>query len=484
MTTREKVAHLLRRFGLGASQAELDFYEKLGVEGTIERLIEYEKYDEGFDVSVWEFGVNARNTLPILQPKQVAMWWTLRLLTTERPMQEKLTLFWHDHFAVSASKVTQGPAMYQYLETLRKHANGNFLELLRAISKDPAMILWLDNNTNVRGKPNENFAREVMELFTMGIGNYTEADIQEAARAYTGWSFARTGLQGRRQPTEEEVMQLLREGKPLLEFQFRPLLHDNGVKKILGNEGRFDGDDVAGILCGRPETSRYITSKLWNWFAYPDPEERVVERLAKVYRDSGFDIKKILYAIAQSDEFWSEKCVRKQVKSPADFTIAVGRSLGIGQSWLRQRPAESDLFTPIPRQMFGPLRGLVDSMTNQGMELLYPPEVAGWDWGTAWISSATMLERIKLSSVLFGQGRATEFGAAAGAAASSSSAIESAQKLCDLFDAKLDGARLNEVAKAVEAGGGASTLSNPRSATRTLQLATKVLFAAPEFHFC
>jgi uncharacterized protein (DUF1800 family) len=484
MTTREKVAHLLRRFGLGASQAELGFYEKLGVDGTIDRLINYEKVEEGFPVSVWEFSLRNNNGIPVLQPKQVAMWWTLRLLTTQRPMQEKLTLFWHDHFAVSASKVAQGPVIYQYLETLRTHANGNFLDMLKAISKDPAMILWLDNNTNVRGKPNENFAREVMELFTMGIGNYTEADIQEVARAYTGWSFVRSGLRGQRQPTPEEFMEQVRTGRPLVEFQFRPALHDNGPKKILGNEGRFDGDDVAGILCGRIETARYIPAKLWHWFAYPEPEGKVVDRLAKVYRESGYDIKKILYAIAESDEFWSEKSVRKQVKSPADFTIAIGRALGVGQALISQRAPDADVMTPLSRQAIGPLRSFADAMTNQGMELLYPPEVAGWDWGSAWISSATMIERIKLSQTLFSGGRAFELAGSVRTAIAAQTTTEATKNLCELFDARLDATRFNEVEKAIIAGGGVSALAAPRTSLPVVQLASKVLFAAPEFHFC
>lgn len=482
MTTRDKIAHLLRRFGLGASRAELEFYEQLGLDGAIERLIEYQKYDEGFPVSVWEFAQYPNDQPPRLLPKQVATWWTLRLLSTQRPLQEKLTLFWHDHFAVSASKVQLGPAMYQYVETLRQYANGNFVDFLRAISKDPAMILWLDNNTNVKGKPNENFAREVMELFTLGIGNYTEQDIQEVARAYTGWSFAR-GTQGRRQPTSEEFKEHIRSGKPFLEFQFRPLLHDNGVKRILGNEGRFDGDDVAGILCGRPETARYITSKLWHWFAYPNPEPKVVDRLAQKFRDSGFEIKKVLYAIAESDEFWSEKCVRKQVKSPADFTIAIGRALGIGSLVLSRRAQDADMFTPLPREATQPVRALNDAMGNQGMELLFPPDVAGWEWGAAWISTATMVERIKMSNLIF-TGRPLEVVHAISSYISAQSESESADRLCQLFDAEISPNNRAEIAKAISSGGGISSLRAPRTALRTLQLATKVLFAAPEFHFC
>ena len=185
MTKEERIAHLLRRFGFGASFAEMEFYSPLGEDGTIERLIEYEKVPEGFDVSPARFAQENQQGVELLRMPAVVGWWTLRMLSTQRPLQEKLTLFWHDHFAVSASKVNQPLMMLDYLNTLRAGASGKFRSLLLSVSRDPAMIRWLDNETNVKGKPNENFAREIMELFTLGIGNYTEADVQEAARAFT-----------------------------------------------------------------------------------------------------------------------------------------------------------------------------------------------------------------------------------------------------------------------------------------------------------
>ncbi|MCH8274788.1 MAG: DUF1800 domain-containing protein [Armatimonadetes bacterium] len=489
MTERERIAHILRRFGLGASRAELDFYEKLGVEGALDRLINYEKHDEGFDVSVWEFA-NRNNDRINLAPPHVVQWWTLRMLVTERPLQEKLTLFWHDHFAISGSKVGAGPMIHLYLETLRKNANGNFHTMLKDISRDPAMILWLDSNTNVRGKPNENFAREVMELFTLGVdGGYTEKDIQEAARAFTGWAFRRAGppRRRRRQPTLEEQLEAIKKGEPFVEFFFRAALHDNGTKTVLGNTGRFGGDDILGILVAREETARYVTTKLWEWFAYPEPEKKVQDKLVRTYLDNGFEIKPILRTIAESDEFWSEKCVRKQVKNPVDFTVALCRQFGLGPQILQFRRADAGPTTQLPREVRG-LPGAVAQMLNkQGMSLLYPPDVAGWDWGTAWISSATMVERIQLSQTLFNQRRG-------GVAPIVSQAIQSefspggseevVDAVLDLVDAKLTGDRKSVLVKACEGAGGVQALSNPRSAGRLLGQITKVLFAAPEFHFC
>jgi uncharacterized protein (DUF1800 family) len=486
--TRDKVAHLLRRFGLGASVAELDFYEKLGVQGTIDRLINYENVDEGFTMGVWETVAGRNERLPNLRGRDVSAWWIVRLLATQRPLQEKLTLFWHDHFAVSGSKVDQGVMLYQYIETLRAHANGNFLEMLKAVGKDPAMIYWLDNNTNVKGKPNENFAREVMELFTMGVGNYSETDIQEAARCYTGWAFQRTRTAAnRRNPTPEETLEMIAAGTPLIQFLDRPNLHDNGVKRILGNEGNFNGDDVAGILACRPETAKYLATKLWTWFAYPNPEPKIVDRLAKVYIDSGFEVKKVLREIVATDEFWSEKCVRKLVKNPVEFTIGACRAIGVGSAILAGYTKPADLQTPLPREVNGVSRSIQVALTNQGMELLYPPDVAGWDWGTSWISSATMVERIKFSGPLFaGQGSLGPNIAGIGETVSkgATTSHDVARAIGKVFDSQLPDSRYDEVADAVSKAGGVAAFADPRRAARAFQIAAKVLFAAPEFHFC
>lgn len=489
-TTRDQVAHLLRRLGLGASRQEIEFYERLGVEGTIDRLINFEQYEEGFPVSVWEFATHRDETL-VLQPPHVVAWWVLRMMVTQRPLQEKLTLFWHDHFAVSAEKVFLGPVMYEYLQTLRKCSNGRFETLLLAISKDPAMIVWLDTNTNVKGKPNENFAREVMELFTMGVDRgYTEKDIQEAARAFTGWSMQRTDGPRRvdRPPTKEEILELVNQGKPLVEFRFRPILHDDGVKSVLGVTGNLKGEDVISILAKRQETSEYIPKKMWEWFAYLEPESKIVSKLSEVYRSAEGDIKVLLRTIVQMDEFWSHKCVRKQVKSPVDFTIALCRQFGIGQVLMNQRNPEAAPVTPLPREVVGVAGVMGREMSKQGMTLLYPPDVAGWDWGTAWISTATILERIKLANVFF-QGRgAGALGVFLGnvilndlRAQNEADVVEA---LLAITDAEVTGETRKVLVEACRDGGGVSALRVPRQANVLFRKLCTVLFATPEFQFC
>lgn len=480
MTTRDKVAHILRRFGLGASRSELDFYEKLGVDGTLDRLINWEKVDEGFPIPCAAFA-QMQNEVLRLQPQQVTAWWVLRMVASQRPLQEKLTLFWHDHFAISASKVSQGPALLQYLETLRRNANGNFFTMLREVSKDPAMILWLDNNTNVRGKPNENFAREVLELFTLGIGNYTETDIKEAARAFTGWNIART-TSGR--PTNEEITNALKENRGLLAFQFRPALHDTGQKSVLGNQGNWNGDDVLGMLVGRPETAKYITGKLWSFFASEKVPPKVQEKLSRLYLDKGMEIKPILFAIGESDEFYSDSVVRKQVKSPIDFVVGLARLLGIGTLAVSQYKPEAE---NAGRAMGGSLRAITLSMTNQGLTPLYPPDVAGWDWGGHWISSATMVERIKFASTLFG-GRnanpAAQWLLQSIKSTDPKTSKDVVTRLLDIYDSKLSEDKIRSVVAALDELGGVSALSTGQKAQAAFLAMSKLIFAAPDFQFC
>lgn len=409
LSERDKVAHLLRRFGLGASEAEIEYYGQGGYRTAVDRLLDYEKLEddalvERSDVTNKRFWGNIRIGLGAVY---------YRFLVTQRPLEAKLTLFWHDHFATSAQKVANTDAMMNHFETLRLNCSGSFKQLLTAISQDPAMLYWLDNNENVKGKPNENFAREVMELFTLGIGNYTEEDIQEAARAFTGWGYGT--LRGGRVP----------EGRLVIgRFQFNPQLHDNGLKTVLGKTGRFNGDDVIDHLCSMPRTAEYITLKMWEWFAYEKPEKSVIDRIAKKFRDSNLNIKTLVREIALAPEFHSDRAVRRVLKNPIDFAVATARALGAGT--ISKRVFEYGKENPDTKEELGGLniaaaRGFaqayaVHSSTKEmGMELLYPPDVAGWVSGTGWITSATMVARMKWAENLWADARpGARFAAGAG----------------------------------------------------------------------
>src|SRR5205085_7359030 len=230
-------------------------------------------------------------------------WWVGEMLSTPSSLTERMTLFWHNHFVSSQQKVRLAELMYRQNATLRANALGNFATLLHAIARDPAMVIYLDSAQNRKGSPNENFAREVMELFTVGEGHYSEQDIKEAARAFTGWSIDRQSG----------------------EFLFRRFIHDDGIKTVLGRSANLDGDDVLEILLAQPATAEFITRKLWREFVSPEPDELVVQRIAERFRDSHYDIKVALHDLLSSDAFYASSNRAVLIKSPIELVVGTLR---------------------------------------------------------------------------------------------------------------------------------------------------------------
>jgi len=452
---RSRCAHLLRRFGLGASEAEVNFYGDNGVEAAVDKLLAYESEDEGLSVDVNLL----RNEKGNLSPASVGIWWTARLLTTRRPLQERMTLFWHDHFATSGSKVGAGQLLAQQNETFRKNAVAPFHTILEEASKDPAMILWLDNQQNVRGHANENFAREVMELFTLGIGNYTEKDVQEGARAFTGWSLVRDG--GAQGPAE---------------FVFRRARHDPAGKTYLGQSGNFDGDDILAILCSQPRIATYLTAKIWDWFVWPKPKPETIAPFVARFRASNLDVKSLLRDIMISKEFYSEKAQRAIVKSPVDVCIATSRQLGIGQQLRTNLATATDATTLKPA--IAPAAVTYQAMKSMGMWLLYPPDVHGWDNGKAWITSQTMVTRMGWADKLFGNRPGGQYPAMF-LFQTDSTPDGVVHAILSLFDARVTAEhRSILLSAATKSMGGELTSENANEVAK--QVST-LLFASPEF---
>ncbi len=492
LSERDKVGHLLRRFGLGASEAEIEYYGQGGYRAAVDRLIDYEKLAD--NAAIQKSDITNRRGYGNIRVILGMVYY--RYLVTRRPLEAKLTLFWHDHFATSAQKVSNTEAMMAHFETLRENCSGSFKDLLTAVSKDPAMLYWLDNNENVKGKPNENFAREVMELFTLGIGHYTEEDVQEAARAFTGWGYGT--LRGGRVP----------EGRLVIgRFQFNPQLHDNGMKTVLGKAGRLNGDDVIDHLCSMPRTAEYITLKMWEWFAYETPEKSVIDRIAKKFMESGLQIKTLVREIALSPEFFSDKCVRKQLKNPIDFAISSARALGAGQisEAVFRRGLESPRYNEQTGLNLTAAAGFAqgyaahNSTKEMGMELLYPPDVAGWVSGKGWITSATMVARMKWAEALWvdiaafreqrdgggGGGRRTpKVNIDAGRIMPDvRTAAELVDRLLSLFDAPENAKLRNSLIEAAEK----AMDGQPLSRTNINDVARKVstlIFGSPTFQVC
>ncbi|HZZ11385.1 MAG TPA: DUF1800 domain-containing protein [Paraburkholderia sp.] len=294
--------------------------------------------------------------------EQLRAWWVREMLGTPSPLTERMTLFWHGHFATGQDKVQFPQQMAQQNILLRRDALGHFDDLLHDVAKDPAMLQYLDGASNRKGKPNENFAREVMELFTLGEGHYTQLDVSEAARAYTGWSL---------DPDTRA-------------YVWRPNQHDTGDKSVLGQSGPFDGDQVLDILLAQPQTALFVTDKLWREFVSDTPEPAAVAPIAARFRASRYDIKVALRGLFLSDAFWRDDNRGVLVKSPAEFVVGTVRAFDVGY----------DSTAPFAAR----IRAL-------GENLFYPPNVKGWPGGSTWINSATLLARKQFVEQLF---RATE----------------------------------------------------------------------------
>ena len=289
---------------------------------------------------------------------ELRAWWFREMLSTTSPLTEKMTLFWHNHFATSLQKVRFAPLIYQQNVLLRRQALGNFGTLLHEMARDPAMLIYLDGATSRKDQPNENFAREVMELFTLGEGNYSERDIKDAARAFTGWSVDRdTG-----------------------KFMFRRGIHDYGNKTLFGRSGNFDGDQILDMLLAKPQTAQFITRKLWREFISPTPDEAEVNRMAAVFQASGYNIAKLMQTMLTSDAFYALSNRAALIKSPVEFVIGTLMTFEI----------EPPNLSPF-----------VLATALLGQNLFMPPNVKGWPGGEAWINSATLLDRKQLLERLF-----------------------------------------------------------------------------------
>ncbi len=487
LSEQEKIGHLLRRFGFGASEAELAYYGKNGLAGAITALLDYEKIEDVCEVDPMAFS-NGKNVVNL---RVVQNLFAMRLIGTQRPLEEKMTLFWHNHFATSSAKVENAFVMYNHINTLRKYSLGKFNVLLEAISKDPGMIYWLDGQENVAAHPNENFAREVMELFTLGIGNYSEKDVQESARCYTGWTYGR-GL--RANDTSP---------KRIDQFRFFVDRHDRGVKTVLGETGNLNGEEMLMLLCKQKQTAKFITRKLWSWFAYEDPEETLIERLSNGFYASNLDVRALVRSVMESPEFYSERAFRKVIKNPLDFTVSTVRQLGMGQVMI-ERLKDSIANPQINEQnglnlsmirALSPAQTSFSSSKSMGMELMAPPDVSGWRTGSYWITSATMVERMKWADKLFAGGpagntqnpanplggnRGPQVGAQAFPLfAADPSPAGVVKTLTSIFDVSFSAAKIAGLVETAQNEGG--TQITQRTANATARAVCKLIFASPEF---
>jgi uncharacterized protein (DUF1800 family) len=350
-------AHLLRRAGFGGTPAEIRRYAAMRAVDAAASLTsvlpassiappEQAQIDGPLGKHKTRESTNA-----------LQLWWLNRMLTTPAPLQEKMTLYFHGHFT---SRATQRFPRITYNQNalFRRYAVGNLRELTREVSKDAAMLIYLDGANNVASHPNENYARELMELFTLGVDNYTEADVRESARAWTGWRVVRR--------TDS--------------VSFDEARHDAGSKTFLGRTGNFNGDDIVDIIFDQPQCARFFAASLLNWFVYNDPEPALVNAVAGVIRAHRYDLAPVLGILLSSNVFYSERAYRALVKSPVEFVVGTYKTLGLPQIGETALPA----------------------LQQMGQRLFFPPSVAGWPGGKNWLTSGTMIERQNFLTRLLG----------------------------------------------------------------------------------
>jgi uncharacterized protein (DUF1800 family) len=373
--TLEAAAHLLNRAAFGGSPEEIQKLHAMGHAAAVRSLLHAGEDEDLFpapeidpmriqrprDDSMTPEEVAERRKIIKVQARErtqeTRIWWIQRMASTPYPAREKCVLFWHGHWATSIQKVNDPFLVLQQNQTLRAHAFGPFAPFAKEMSKDPAMIRYLDLNSSKVGHPNENFARELMELFTLGEGHYSEVDIQEAARAFTGYRInPETGG-----------------------FLFSRKNHDAGAKKIFGKSGAFDGDATVDLIVSRPQCAEFLSAKIWNFYVGEKPAGPLNQVLASEYRASGMQTGNFLERIFLSREFYSSKYRRRQIKSPVQWLIQSCKNL--------ERPM------PNPKMV-------QNSLEQLGQVLFAPPNVKGWDGGRAWISSSSLLLRYNLADTL------------------------------------------------------------------------------------
>jgi len=366
------LAHLMRRAGFGATRDELEGYAAQGYTATVDELLNPGDADVMPDDIIRRYHVDQSE---LRQLDGAGANWLYRMITTRCPLEEKIALFWHGLFATGYSKLNQARALLNQIDMFRNHGLGRFDNLLVELSRDPAMLLWLDNTDNHKGAINENYGRELLELFSMGIGNYTEDDIKECSRAFTGWTLGNA-----------EYM-AVRAGKDSIwpysriawHFQFRDWDHDDGEKTFLGETGNFNGEDIIEIIARQEPTARFVCTRLFQFFAADKVEgegEQVIEDMMKAYFESGYEIRAVLRTLFLSDYFTAEKARYARVKGPVELLVGAIRQAG---SY---------------REPTLGVHQLAYQGFYMGQGLLQPPSVEGWHEGMEWIDSGSLVERV------------------------------------------------------------------------------------------
>jgi len=404
MTADRQIEHLLRRAGFGARPDELDTYGVMSIPQAVDLLVNYERVSTDVDSLISHAGYVNITTRGQFSPQSSIVdsrqRWLFRMVHTDRPLQEKMTLFWHNHFATGynkiagtlgategarylAAKTTEDPGRVRgQIEMLRENALGNFRDILLNIAKDTAMLVWLDGRNNTRALPQENFGREIMELFTVGVGNYTEPDVYAAARVFTGWNLQQLGNAADGSRHFEFIYNAGQHETSAKTFSFA--IYPDGSRTIPARaaaDGMQDGIDFINGLAAHPNTARYLAAKLYRFFVneFGPLNVTFVNRIANVYLQSRYDMRAVMREVLLSPEFWDEGAYFSRFAWPVEFGIRALKDIG----WTGF--SVNDMLTPL---------------ANMGMVLFEPPDVSGWRLGEAWFSTSAMLARLNFAAQL------------------------------------------------------------------------------------
>jgi len=383
LTNRALAAHLSRRAGFGATPGELDSYCDIDYEQLVEELINKVDSSHISDHLIFRRHVD----LHTMQGHNAA-YWAYRMISTDNPFVEKIALFWHGVFATAENKLNNIGSLTNQVDMFRRHGLGIYDDLLVELSKDPAMLIWLDNHTNHKDSINENYGREILELFSMGVGNYTEEDIKECARAFTGWT-VKNGEYLSMMAVKDSIWPY---GRILWHHEYRDSDHDSGEKRFLGEDSDFNGDGVIGVICRQQATANFIARHLYNffvadevpvpqWSSTPPRDLEAINILANAYMEYDHDIRSIMRVLFNSDFFKNSRF--KRVKSPAELIIGTLRNTGEYQV---PEGGETGIYT------------VMEESGYMGQKLLDPPSVEGWHTGEEWITSGSLVDRVNFAT--------------------------------------------------------------------------------------
>ena len=413
----ELIAHLMRRAGFGATRNQLDAYATKGYEATVEELLDPGEERRMGDDLIRRFQPELSG---MLNQNSSGPNWLYRMATSSTPLREKMALFWHGIFATGYPKVIHGKALSDQIRMFRRHGMGSFRDLLVELSKDPAMIIWLDNQDNHKGAINENYGRELLELFSMGVGNYSEEDVKECARAFTGWTIANKEYMELRSQRDSDWPY----GRISWHFEYHPEDHDDGEKEFLGQRGRFNGEDVIDIICQQQATARFIARHLYSFFVADEPgvpqwpytpsaDPQAIEQLAQAYFDSNYDIAGMLRVLFNADFFKSRSSWYAKVKSPVELVAGVLRLTGEFD-----RPRRE-----VMERYFQAL--------YMGQAINNPPSVEGWHQGTDWLDTGSLVERVNFAARQLGDANKPGVQAMIGGVASRKESVISPEGLVE-----------------------------------------------------